>query len=176
MRQVIILRFFYSSGNYSGCVVDKPVNEQGVEILLNFDENRIASFCNPVNVEYRRFIVENAGILRNAQGKGFDGVFSIQIQHCIQKLHRAFGLSFVCHEHLKNAIAERINVCVDFSIFGQTFRMLMKIFGHGKKFVSSHNYTSVKFRGLIYNDKISKSGTLQILQTTDCKLSYFVNY
>lgn len=48
VRQVIILRFFDSSGNYSGCVVDKPVNEQGVEILLNFDENRIASFCNPV--------------------------------------------------------------------------------------------------------------------------------
>jgi len=39
----------------------------------------------------------------------------------------------------------------------------------------AHNMPPLSLEALIYNGKFSKSKTLQILQTVDCKFVYFVN-
>ena len=116
MRQVVILSLLDRSRDDTGGVVDESVNEKCVEILLNLDQHGLACLCGAVDVEDGSLVVKHPRILRDSQGICFYGLVSREPEHSVQEFYSPFGLCLIGHEHLENAVAERINVHVNFSV------------------------------------------------------------
>lgn len=140
MRQIVILSLLDRSRDDTGGVVDEPVNEQSVEILLDLDQHGLACLCGAVDVEDGGLVVKHTRILWDPQGICFYGLVSREPEHCVQEFHSPFGFRLVGYEHLEDAVAERINVLVDFSVVCQVLRMLVHVLCHGDEFASVHIY------------------------------------
>jgi len=143
VRQVVVLRLLDGARNYAGCVVDKPVNKKRVKGLLNFNKNGVARLGKAIDVENGGLVVQNTGIFRHTQGKRLDCISAKKHEHCVQKLHRAFGLGLVGQEHLEDAVAERVNVLVSLAVFSQMFGMLVDILYHGEKVTTVHKFVPI---------------------------------
>lgn len=140
MRQVVVLGLLDRSRDDAGGVVDEPVNEKRVEILLDLNQHGLAGLRGSVDIEDGSLVVKYPRILWNSQGICFYGLVSSKSEHCIQKFHSSFRLRLVGHEHLENAVAERINVLVNLSVVCQVLGMLVHVLCHGDEFASIHDY------------------------------------
>ena len=121
-------------------------NKKNVEILLHFNKNGASRLRDAIDVKNGSFVIKNTWIFWDTQSKGLYSVRSVQSKHSIQKLYRSIRFGLVCHKHLKNAIAERVNILVFFTIVRQPFRMRMNILNKVDELTSVHNCISVRFR------------------------------
>ena len=140
MRQVVILSLLDRSRDDAGGVVDEPINEKSVEILLDLNQYGLAGLRGSVDIEDGSLVVKHPRILWNSQGICFYGLVSSESEHCVQEFYSPFGFRLVGHEHFEDAVAERINVLVNLSVVCQVLGVLMYILCHGDEFASVHIY------------------------------------
>ena len=138
VRQPVGLRLLDRAGNHPRRIVDEPVNKELVVALLDLDKDGVARLRRAVDVENGGLVVQDAGVLLDAQGERPDCVCTREPEHGVQELHRPFRLRFVGHEHLEDSVAERVDVPVDLAVFRQVFGMLVHVLGHGEEFTAVH--------------------------------------
>lgn len=103
--QVVVLRLLDGARNDTGRVVDKPIDKKRIEVLLHLDKDGIACLGSAVDIENGGLVIQNTGVFRNTQGERLDGVFTGEQEHCIQKLHGAFGVLMNILHHGKKVTA-----------------------------------------------------------------------
>ena len=136
--QLVVLRLLDSARDDAAGVVDEPVDEQLVECLLHLDKHRLTGLRGAVDVEDGGLVIQYTRVLRNPEGVCLDGLASGKPEHGVQEFHGALRLGLVSHEHLEDAIAERVDVLVLLAVFRQVLGMLVYVLDHGEEFFSCH--------------------------------------
>ena len=138
VRQIVVLRLFDGTRDDATGVVDEPVNKKLVECLLHLDKHRLAGLRGAVDVKDGSLVIQYTRVFRNTESICLDSLVTGEAEHGVQELHGTLRLGLVRHEHLEDAVTERVNVLVLLAVFRQVFGMFVHILDHGDKFLSCH--------------------------------------